>query len=158
MSGKKAKEKARTSSLENDITALSRLIDTLATAHNASFSDVLNTVRETKDRQQSVVRSSIFLEKKLGIMESLVKYLREEKQLSYHAIALSLKRDDRVIWATYNNARRKVPKKIIYTHQGPLEAIVRYLRDTATLSFNDIAKMLNRSNKTVWAVYHRRRS
>lgn len=35
-----------------------------------------------------------------------------------------------------------------------LEAIVKYLREELKLRFSKIAKLLNRSNKTIWATYH----
>ncbi len=35
-----------------------------------------------------------------------------------------------------------------------LEAIVKYLKEELKLRFSRIAKLLNRSNKTIWATYH----
>ena len=35
-----------------------------------------------------------------------------------------------------------------------LEAIVKYLKEESKLKFVKIAKLLNRSNKTIWATYH----
>lgn len=35
-----------------------------------------------------------------------------------------------------------------------LEAIVKHLREDLKLRFSKIAKLLNRSNKTIWATYH----
>lgn len=35
-----------------------------------------------------------------------------------------------------------------------LEAIVKYLKEDSKLKFSKIAKLLNRSNKTIWATYH----
>ncbi|MBI2658153.1 hypothetical protein HYX08_05665 [Candidatus Woesearchaeota archaeon] len=35
-----------------------------------------------------------------------------------------------------------------------LEAIVKYLREDLKIKFSRIGKMLNRSNKTIWATYH----
>ena len=37
---------------------------------------------------------------------------------------------------------------------GSLEAIVKYLKEDMKLKFSKIAKLLNRSNKTIWATYH----
>lgn len=36
-----------------------------------------------------------------------------------------------------------------------LEAIVKYLREELKLKFSKIGKLLNRSNKTIWATYHK---
>ncbi len=35
-----------------------------------------------------------------------------------------------------------------------LEAIVKYLKEELKLKFSKIGKLLNRSNKTIWATYH----
>ena len=35
-----------------------------------------------------------------------------------------------------------------------LEAIVKYLKEELKLKFSKIAKLLNRSSKTIWATYH----
>src|SRR3989338_1567701 len=37
---------------------------------------------------------------------------------------------------------------------GSLEAIVKYLKENSKLKFSKIAKLLNRSSKTIWATYH----
>lgn len=37
---------------------------------------------------------------------------------------------------------------------GSLEAIVKYLKENSKLKFAKIAKLLNRSSKTIWATYH----
>ena len=36
-----------------------------------------------------------------------------------------------------------------------LEAIVKYLKEELKLKFSRIGKLLNRSNKTIWATYHK---
>ena len=35
-----------------------------------------------------------------------------------------------------------------------LEAIVKYMKEDLKIKFSKIAKLLNRSNKTIWATYH----
>lgn len=44
---------------------------------------------------------------KLGALESIVLYLKDELNLSYHNIAVLLDRDDRTIWTVYNKAKKK---------------------------------------------------
>lgn len=51
---------------------------------------------------------SIFRITKLTIFESLIKYLKEDKKLTYHKIGLILGRNERNIWTVYNRARRKI--------------------------------------------------
>ena len=38
---------------------------------------------------------------------------------------------------------------------GSLEAIVKYLKEAEKINFSKIAKLLNRSNKTIWATYQK---
>lgn len=51
---------------------------------------------------------SIFRNAKLTIFESLIKYLKEEKQFTYHKIALILGRNERNIWTVYNRTKSKI--------------------------------------------------
>lgn len=53
---------------------------------------------------------SVFSNLKLSILESIVKYLKEESKLTYHNIAVLLKRDDRTIWTIYNRSLKKYVK------------------------------------------------
>ena len=49
----------------------------------------------------------VVLKKKKSLLTSLVVYFKEELNLSYHDIALLLKRDDRTIWTVYNRSKKK---------------------------------------------------
>ena len=49
---------------------------------------------------------SIF-QNKLGALENVVIYLKDELDLSYHNIAVLLQRDERSIWTVYNKAKKK---------------------------------------------------
>jgi len=44
------------------------------------------------------------------IFEAVVFYLKEERNLSFHEIAVLLDRDDRNIWTVYARARKKAEK------------------------------------------------
>lgn len=50
---------------------------------------------------------SIFGRRGLSILEAIVVYLKENKGLSFHEIAVLLNRDDRTIWTVFNRARKK---------------------------------------------------
>lgn len=47
-----------------------------------------------------------------------------------------------------------VPIGIFAGELSSLEAIVKYMRENLKLRFSKIAKLLNRSSKTIWATYH----
>ncbi len=40
-------------------------------------------------------------------MESVVNYMKDTLNMSYHEIAVALNRDDRTIWTVYNRALKK---------------------------------------------------
>ncbi len=111
---------------------------------------------------------SIFNNKELGSLETTVKYLKEELSLKFHEIALLLNRNDRTIWTAYNVAckkrKEKLPVKesklfipaLIFKDRksSVLELIVSYLKDTFNLRYSQIAVLLNRDERNIWAVYN----
>jgi len=60
---------------------------------------------EVKETKYSIPIS--ILKERKSILESIVLYLKDSLNLSYHQIALLLKRDDRTIWTVYQRARKK---------------------------------------------------
>ncbi len=112
---------------------------------------------------------SVFDNKELSSLETICKYLKENLTLSYHEIAVLLNRNDRTIWTTYNNARRKLEARFVVAQSeyfiplsifkerklSVLESIAVYLKDNCSLSFHQIAVLLNRNDRTIWTVYNR---
>ncbi|MBI1935262.1 hypothetical protein HYS31_02375 [Candidatus Woesearchaeota archaeon] len=47
-----------------------------------------------------------------------------------------------------------IPIGVFGNELSSLEAIVKYLKENERLKFSKIAKLLNRSNKTIWSTYH----
>lgn len=111
---------------------------------------------------------SIFNNKELSCLETIVKYLKEELKLRFHEIALMLNRDDRTIWTTYNVACKKrkerlhlkepkflIPVSVLTDRKfGVLEAIVGYLKDNFNLRYSEIAFLINRDERNIWTVYN----
>lgn len=50
---------------------------------------------------------SIFIDRKFSVLESLVRYLKERHDLTYHQVAVLLNRDDRTIWTVYYRVKKK---------------------------------------------------
>ena len=50
---------------------------------------------------------SIFTERKLSVLESIAVYLKDERGLTFHQIAVLLNRNDRPIWTVYNRGKKK---------------------------------------------------
>jgi hypothetical protein len=72
------------------------LLERLKRIHELSLTDEIN------------LPITIFTNRKLGMLESAVVYLSEEKKLSFNQIAKLLNRDNRTIWSTYHKARGKL--------------------------------------------------
>jgi len=56
------------------------------------------------------IPSHILTDRSVSVLEAIVKYLKEKKNLTYHEIAVLLNRDDRTIWTVYQRARKKHAK------------------------------------------------
>ncbi|MDP6641882.1 MAG: hypothetical protein QGF74_00675 [Candidatus Nanoarchaeia archaeon] len=129
--------------------------------------DVIGTEYK-KDYSLTEIPSSIFNEK-LGSLESIVKYLRENLNIKISKIASLLNRNDKTIWATYNKAKKKYPEKfkeqeskanipvsIISSRKfSVLESIVYYLKENYDINFHEIALILKRNDRTIWTVYQK---
>lgn len=51
---------------------------------------------------------SILSDRKLASLQSIVLYLKDHYDLSYHEIAVLLRRNDRTIWSTYHQAKKRL--------------------------------------------------
>jgi hypothetical protein len=102
-------------------------------------------------------------------LEAIVLYLKEILHLRFSDIAELLNRDQRTIWVTYANAKKK---KIVLDLKNTsqlnlslnifmsrnfsiLETIVFYLRTNYALTFNQISELLGKNYRTIWTVYRR---
>jgi|ETNmetMinimDraft_2_1059921.scaffolds.fasta_scaffold101190_1 hypothetical protein len=70
--------------------------------------------RAKKKRQKRSDHSSevfipveILKDRTVSVLERIVEYLKEKRELSYHEIAVLLNRDDRTVWTCYNRASKK---------------------------------------------------
>ncbi|MBN1502252.1 hypothetical protein JW930_01805 [Candidatus Woesearchaeota archaeon] len=107
--------------------------------------------------------------KKLGVLETLVKYLRENMNLKFVEIAQLLDRSTSTVLTTYRKALKKFPSHFIITNldnmiplsifrnrkYSNLELIVSYLKEELEMSNQHIAEKLERDNRTIWTVYSR---
>jgi len=127
--------------------------------------------KEAFSRSEILVPSTIFCDRSLSFLESLIEYLKEQLKLTYHEIALLTNRDERNIWTLYSRVGRKRTERKPLVKKAPvvqiplsvvkdrsisiLEVVVEYLRDRARFTNHQIAIILNRSDKTVSTVYVR---
>jgi DNA-binding NarL/FixJ family response regulator len=103
--------------------------------------------------------------RKLGILESVVKYLKESANLRNKDISKILLRSEKTVWSSYNSALKKQPSKLriskdskikipitVFSSKelGALESLVLYLNKTG-FSINEISAMLERDYKTIYS-------
>lgn len=115
---------------------------------------------------------SIFDNPSLSALETIVKYLHENKVFTFANIARMLNRDQRAINTTYRVAKKKMllPLQIldskyhipvsVFTDRkfSVLEHIVSFLKKEYSLSYREIGKLLRRNERTVWTTYQRART
>jgi DNA-directed RNA polymerase specialized sigma24 family protein len=106
----------------------------------------------------------------LSSLEAIVKYMRENKKISYDIIAKLLSRNAKTLAVTYNVAKKKIPKlldenislseqknipfKIFDNTLSILESIVKYLHDSG-YTYSQIGRMIDKDPRTIWTVYTR---
>ena len=142
---------------------IKELVNILRAKYNISKKDIIHLT----DDKEILIPISIF-NKKLRILETLTKYLKEELNFSYHQIGVLLNRNERNLWNTYKSANRKYSDKLkiedsryfvpISTFQnklGALENIVLYLKDELGLSYHIIGELLERDERTIWSAYNK---
>ncbi|MBI2148254.1 hypothetical protein HYU23_01100 [Candidatus Woesearchaeota archaeon] len=129
--------------------------------------DITNLIKKPKEG----IPVAIFSNDELSCLESIVKFLKENKELAFSEIASLLNRDQRTIWVTHSKARKKkkeffvisdceyyIPFEIFRDRNlGVLENICLYLKDVCNLSFHQIAVLLRRNDRTIWTSYHKAR-
>ena len=135
--------------------------------YNLSYEEILGLKKE--ESKEIEIPISVFSNEELSTLEIICKYLKENRNLSYHDIAVLIKRDDRTIWTTYQNSLRKFSKPLViekselfvpvsifaYRTFSSFEALVVFLKEVSKLRYNEIAKLLRKDQRNVWAVYNR---
>jgi len=112
---------------------------------------------------------TIFENTNLSALELICKYLKEVKGCRYNEIAGMLNRDQRTIWVSYNNSLKKTKAKLIAAESvyllpltifqdrklSILESIVHYLKTSYNLSYASIARLTQRDERNIGAIYHK---
>lgn len=123
------------------------------------------------NEKEETIPLYIFDNKTLSALETIVKYLKENKNLKHSKIAKKLNRNTKTIWATYQKAKQKhseqfeeqetnitIPLTLFCDRTlSILEHITQHLKENHDLNYTEIAKLLNRSPKTIWTVHQRMR-
>ncbi len=126
--------------------------------------------------QESITVPVGIFSAKLGTLEAVTKYLKENKELRLYRIATLLKRDPRTVWGAYQSSTQKSPEPFaispdraqenlelpleIFTDRalGMLESLTWYMRERLGMHYTAIAKIIRRDYSTVWTACTRART
>ncbi|MCH7568294.1 MAG: hypothetical protein IIA87_02630, partial [Nanoarchaeota archaeon] len=180
---KKKRKSIRDDKLDKAVKALTLLIDELRDKYGLSKKETLDLVIKELAEKYKIgkkelievlelrikenIPSTIF-SKKLGGLEAIVKYMKENLGMSYSEIAKQLVRDDRTIWTSYKKATEKQPEALEVKETSTffpieifkdrnltvLESIVVYLKEKG-LRYSEIAKLLDRDQRNIQTIYSR---
>lgn len=150
-------------SKDKSVEALRILLHTLSEKHNLKTDELFDVI---VGKQEESIPLSAF-SSGLSALEVVVKFLKEEKNRRYSDIARLLNRDDRTIWATYSNSRKKsrapldlespvlIPISIFSSRdRSPLEALVSYMKNSG-YTVSQISRMLDKDYQTVYTTQRR---
>jgi predicted DNA-binding protein (UPF0251 family) len=146
----------------------SKIEDFSSFASEPTYKASNDSVNEAeKANQTSEIPVSIFNQGLSGL-EAITFYLKEHRGLRFCAIASLLNRDDRTIWDSYTEGKKKaaafspsseslfIPLSIFQNRSfGVLEAISKHLKEQHALKFSQIAQLLGKNDRTIWTAYHR---
>ena len=141
-----------------------KLYSKLKKKHNLSGNQIINSV----EKRDVVVPITIF-NKHISGLEAICKYLRENLLLTNKQISVLLNRSEKTIWQAYESSKKKHSKKypnsptpftISLLDFQPrklsvLETIVKHLKESFGLTYHNIAKLIERDDRTIWTVYQR---
>lgn len=146
-----------------------QLLGSLEILRNEGYSE--DEILKLIKKQKEGIPVNIFSNDELSCLESITKFLKENKNLTFSEIASLLNRDHRTIWTTYSNAVKKkkelfivsdsehyIPFEIFTDRRiGVLENICLYLKNKHNLSYHQIAVLLRRNDRTIWTSYQKAR-
>jgi hypothetical protein len=130
--------------------------------------DILRLLDDFIEREEEMrIPLSIFRGRELSCLESVIVHLRDDAKLTNVQVSRALGRSIQVCWRTYSNAKKKysgklaavasqhdVPVSLLRGKLSCLEAVVSYLFSRG-LTYSEIARLLNRDDRTVWTVHRR---
>ncbi len=104
----------------------------------------------------------------LAPSESLVKYLKENLEKTFHEIAELTSGNERAIWASYQRANKKMSSSILIENPtliplsifsnkklSVLETVVVYLKEKKKMKGVKIAQILKKHPANIWTIYNR---
>ena len=87
---------------------LNRNDRTIWTSYNRAKS---KAVRNLPKEEDVLIPLEVFRDRSVSVLESMIRYMKEELNLRYHEMAILLNRNDRTVWTVYNRVKRKLKDK-----------------------------------------------
>jgi hypothetical protein len=144
-----------------------KLIAEFKHKHQLNDYEIIDILLGQKTETKESIPTDCF-NKKLGSLETIVKYLKENKNLTTKKIAELTGRTNSAIINTYNKTKQKMPEQMAPKSQilipihvltnkklSVLENISVYLKEEQNMKLREIGKLLQRSEKTIWTAYNR---
>jgi len=140
------------------------IIEKLKEKYKLNKKEVLEII---KIKETLTIPATIF-SKKLGALEAIIKYMKENLGMSYRNIAQHLERDERTIWTAYKKSQEKqeqpleiketkilLPLSIFKNKKLTiLEAVIIYLKQQG-IKYSEMSEIINRDQRNIWTVYSR---
>ncbi|MFH1439318.1 MAG: hypothetical protein ABIG89_02050, partial [Candidatus Woesearchaeota archaeon] len=155
--------------LDKDMIKLVNSYKSLKDKYKSEFDDVINIL----DKDVSIP-FDVFVSGR-NLLESLSCYLVDSLDYSFDEISLLLNRNIKIVTKAYNSKKKTEDKsclnniystKSLHSIKVPLvlfrsrslsmmEHLVKYLKESYNLKFSQIAKLLNKDQRTIWTIYMR---
>jgi len=150
---------------QKNFDAIAENLAYLTNKFGIDIDDILIILKE-KDKLISVPLD--IFQTKLSPLESICKYLKDNLAYNFSQIAKLLSRDDRTIWITYENSKKKkvlfkisktsyiIPIVILSNRKfSILENLTLYCTQELNLTIKELARLLNKKPSSLWTVYNR---
>ncbi|MEK6967811.1 MAG: hypothetical protein AABX51_04225 [Nanoarchaeota archaeon] len=143
---------------------LKLVLDDLQKNHNILPENAIKLISKNDELRIPI---SIFVQE-LTVLESVTKFLHEQKGMKLADIARILERSPRSIWGSFKLASKKhaaslpidpsairIPLKL-FSHEvlSPSQMLVITLADEHKLRLSEIAQLLHRDGRTIWTMYN----
>lgn len=154
-------------SKDNSFIALRHLLEEIKLRYDLSSREVLELLDKSLS-EELLVPVSVFSNRKLSALESLCRFMKDNRNLSLRKIANILGRNNRTVWGAYDKSLLKykgelncdskilIPISIFSDRKfSILENTAKYLKEHEELTYHEIAELLNRDDRTIWTLYNR---
>jgi len=81
-----------------------------------------------------------------NVLEDAFKIIGKELESKYHLSSAELQ--------AVISAEKTIPVSVFSANLGALEALAKYLKENASMSYHEIAEALKRDDRTIWASYN----